>query len=128
MTSQQEPLWGEVKAPRLSESAQPDQCRKCGSAIWSGYCRTGFKTHLRVFPITPAEELEFYVLRRATYKLWRVVDRFEFQLRLPQDLLTANDDIALTVHKCTDKFATDWPDYWPNHTRTFIPLNEEPPF
>lgn len=126
-------LWDEVnyanfEHPRISELAAADRCYKCKSAIWTLYCRTGFLTRLRVAPVTPAEDLAFYLAKRHTYKLWRSRGKFEIELRLPHDLTKVTDDIALAVHRCDDEFAHDWPDYWPTASRPFIPLNEEPPF
>lgn len=126
----QSSIWDEVEGPnsRLSETARKDFCPKCKKITWAGYCRTGFHTQLRPQPILPAEDLLFYVTKRRTYKLWRVSGGFQFQLRTDNDLKRPSADIKLAVHRCDDAALTEWPDYWPASVKTFIPLNEEPPF
>lgn len=122
---------GEVEADssrNMSERAKKYLCPKCKKPVWAGYCRTGFQTYLRPQPLTPAEDLAFYIAGRRTYKLWRTGDGFEFELRLASDLKKPTADIKLPVHDCSDRVIDAWPDYWPARYRPFIPLNQEPPF
>lgn len=127
----QNPNLFEEEFPRLSETASPDRCRKCGSAIWKAYCRTGFRTFLDVAPVTPSQDLEFFISRRRTYRLWKTGAGFEIDARTPNLILGQDrSDVTLTEHRC-DQYATVWPDYFAKPTPPSSPStleNQEIPF
>lgn len=114
--------------PPLSFHGTPDRCKKCGSAIWKVICRTGFNTLLDTQPVTPAQDLEFYLSGRRTYRLWKTGDTWEVDFRTPMLILSNDgDDIALPEHRC-DQTSQIWPTYFakphnpsaePNKTEEF---------
>ena len=80
--------------------------------MWKVYSRGGFRVYLDVAPVTPSQDLEFYLSRRRTYRVWKTAAGWEVDSRTPNLILS--DDrkgITLTEHEC-DQLSTDWPDYF----------------
>lgn len=76
--------------------------------------------------MTPAQDLEFYLSRRRTFRLWRTGKGWEIDFRSPELILGSKaGDVVLAEHRC-DQFATDWPDYFRKPTTTTD--SEEVPF
>lgn len=119
--------WKSFQHPRLSETAAADQCDKCGSAIWSLFCRTGFRVHLDPELVTPAQDLEFYLARRRTYRVWQVGYGFETELRSNNAIKWETEPtMALPAHICDrTNVRTELPDYFPRPAANYI---EEPLF
>lgn len=117
------------KHPRLSETAAEDRCVKCHSAIWSLWCRTGFKTHLDPELVDVRADLAHYMAKRPTYWISRVGGGFEAEYRLPINIM--RDDykrLILAAHVCDlDNIRTKLPDYF-NQRRTATDLPEKAPF
>lgn len=124
----QNPNLFEEEFPRLSETASPDRCRKCGSAIWKAYCRSGFRTYLDIAPITPSQDLEFYLARRRTFRVWKTGAGWEVDARTPNLILSDDrSGISLVQHTC-DQYATEWPDYFAKPSTPSTLENQEIPF
>ena len=145
----QEGLWDEVKPvdnskqsawaaianvenfphPRVTEIGKPDHCWGCKSAVWVLWIRLGFKVYMDPEPVTPAQDLEFYLAkpRRKTFALWKVGNEFEADYRGNHDI--KRDDgshIVLAEHKCDpNNIRTELPNYYPRPSSHY---SEEPPF
>ncbi len=115
--------------PRLSETAAADKCVKCHSAIWSLWCRTGFKTHLDPELLDVQADLDAYLAKRETYWITRCAGGWEAEYRLPIDIIRDTyQKPILAKHICDmDNIRTDWPDYF-NQRRSTTDLPEEAPF
>lgn len=147
MTLEQQGLWDEVKPvdnsqpsqwdaisniakfphPRVTETAKPDHCWSCKSALWVVWIRSGFKVYLDPEPVTPAQDLEFYLTKRHTFRLYKVGYEFEVDYRGPHDILRDDGSrIVLTEHICDkNNIRTELPDYY---QRPSTDYPEEPPF
>lgn len=134
MAFENQSLWDEVSNvdkfphPRVTEVGKPDHCWGCKSAVWVLWIRSGFKVYLDPEPVTPAQDLEFYLARRKTFALWKVGFDFEADYRGPHDILADKGErIVLPEHIC-DKtnIRTELPDYYGRSKTTDYP--EEPPF
>lgn len=117
------------KHPRLSETAAADKCVKCHSAIWSLWCRSGFKTHLDPELLDVQGDLDAYLAKRATYWISRCAGGWEAEYRLPINIMrdTYKRPI-LAAHVCDSRnIRSEWPDYFNQHI-TATDLPEEAPF
>ena len=145
----QPPLWGEVEPvdnskqsawaaianvekfphPRVTEIGKPDHCWSCKSAVWVLWIRSGFKVYMDPEPVTPRQDLEFYLAkpRRKTFRLYKVGHDFEADYRGNNDI--KRDDgsrIVLAEHICDkDNIRTELPDYYPRPSTYY---ESEPPF
>ena len=113
--------------PRVTEIGKPDHCWGCKSAVWVVWIRSGFKVYLDPEPVTPAQDLEFYLARRKTFRLYKVGYDFEVDYRSAHDILKDDGSrIVLPQHICDkNNIRTELPDYY---ARPSSHYSEEPPF
>ena len=118
MTNSQPQLF-EVAPFRISELANPDLCITCHSAIWTLLSREGFKIHLDVTPITPKQDLEFYVAKVMTFRVWRSGESFEVDWRGRLKIMADDGTRPVLVrHICPSELSdlskrvTEHPNYW----------------
>ena len=124
-------LWEQVKRPVIGFESSPDTCQKCHSAIWHLWSRGGFTVRLDPEPLDFKTDLEAFIAKRHTFKLWRIGPyRFEVDYRTPNTIKNWDGSgVVLAAHICDpSNIRTALPDYWPGKTPKTYEATEEVPY
>ena len=101
------PSWRQVGTFEYAKeefTANPDQCRKCFSAIWTVIARSGFRVRLDPEVLSAQQKLDAYLAGEKVYISWRTAGGFEVENATGLHLISDDGSRPmLAVHKCRPK-------------------------
>jgi len=112
------PDFAEFPAFRLSETAHPDVCAKCRSAVWT-LIVGGFKVQLDPEPLDAMAKLIAHLSKRYTFTLWSVGELFEAEFRSRIHITSPDQTkIVLAAHICTGNIRSTLHDFFKRPSTT----------
>jgi hypothetical protein len=110
------PEFAQFPTFRLSETAHPDVCAKCKSAVWT-LIVGGFKVHLDPEPLDAMAKLVAHISKRYTFTLWSVGELFEAEYRSRIHIINPDQSkIVLAAHICNGNIRSTLQDFFKRST------------